>query len=505
MSEIDDLVAVYGRIDDAVQHDPDLLPKVAAMLPPYRYGAAGWYRSLQDWQQAEETPQLVNPRDLGTALDNLRNAAESAPDTPSDTDYEAWATRHWLNGRRMLASTTLGRIQGYLGLSGDAEPQALLTGIAADPAGDGSGPQQLHNHLRRAADYPNIEAWPKMMADARSRGLVADAYVNSTYIPPIASDAGSFRVVRSSSGTSVALRTFLHADDLELAEAKRCLDPAIWSLYRPPWCEMVLLENLPPDTARYREVISSDCQNGGRLSTILDFRTSQPLPDGGGILEYRIPEGRQDQLVSIDEGSLEVRPARPGGKGISFVSTKRVQFAPLKTMPAMPAAALGFLVWALGWDTLAERFIYFLAKHDPPSIPTDPAAQAPQDPALLQDWTTSGGMMALFDLSIAQLQSSLRGYVGSVRSSMNRAASGNYGMTDYLSDLTKLSNDVTSNTTALASLGAQIYGSLADPGVPDAGGGGSPPPGQPDGPQPTRPPSSGSSNRAAGPGPSKPQ
>src|ERR1700722_16345897 len=421
MSEIDDLVAVFGRIDDAVQHDPDLLPKVAAMLPPYRYGAAGWYRAFQDWQRDDASPQLVNPRDLDTALDNLQNPDESAPTVPPETDYEAWATRHWLNSRRMLASSTLGRIQGYLGLSGGGKPHALWGATAADPDGDGSGPQQLHSHLRRAADYPNIEAWPDMMADARSRDLVAAAYVNSTYIPPIASDPGSFRVVRSSSGTSVALRTYHHAADLELADAKRCLNPAIWKLYRPPWCEMDAIDRIAPDVERYREAISADCQNVDRLSPVLDFRTSQPLPDGGGILEYRIPEGEQNQLVSIDEGSLEVRPAQHGAKGVSFVTTKRVQFAPLRNMPTMPAAALGFFVWALGWDTLAERFIYTLAEHDPPSlVPKDQSATAPQGPVLPEDWTSSGGMTTLLDLGFAQWQSYVRGCVGSVRSSMNR-------------------------------------------------------------------------------------
>ena len=486
MSEIDDLVAVFGRIDDAVQHDPDLLPKVSAMLPPYRYGAAGWYRAFQGWQQADDNPQLVNPRDLVTALDNLQNPA--AQDPPAPDDYEGWATRHWLNGRRMLASTTLGRIQGYLGLPSEAEPHALLSGIAANPGGPGTGPEQLHNHLRRAADYPNIEAWPKMMADARSQGLVANENLNSTFIPPIASNPGSFRVVRSSSGTSVALRTYLYAKGLDLAEAEQCLNPAIWDHYRPPWCQMMLLEQIAPDVARYLEVISADCQNGGQLSTVLDFRSSEPLPDGGRILEYRIPEGKQNQLVSIDEGSLEVRPARAGVKGISFVTTKRVQFAQMANMPAIPAAALGFLVWALGWDTLAERFVYFLAKNGSLSD-SDPPNQGPGDPqppALPQDWTSSGGMMAMFDLGFTQWQSSVRGYVGSVRSSMNRAASGNYGIAEYLSDLTKLSNDVTNNATALASLGAQIYGSVAGSDGPGAGGGGGPQPRQP-APQPPDP------------------
>ena len=379
MSELDDLVAVYGRIDDAVQHDPDLLPKVAAMLPPYRYGAAGWYRPFREWQQEGNGPDLFDHRDVGTALHNLQNPDESAPGTPVPDDYAGWATRHWLNARRMLASATLGRIQGNVDLPSDAEPHALVNGIAADSTNGGQ--QRLHDHLRTAAAYPNMEAWPDMMESARSQPqpLVAAPYMNSTYVPPIASDPGSFRVVHSPSGPGIALRTHYHALDLGLADTKRCLDPTTWSDYKPPWCHM---DPVGPRTAdgvqQYREVISADCTRGGELTTLLNFR-SWGLPDGGMILEYRLPEN-SNQHVSIDEGSLEIRPARPDTGGIHFVTTKRVQFSALRNMPTMPTAALGFLVWVLGWDTLAQRFLYFLAQGKPPRlVATDQTAAPPPD------------------------------------------------------------------------------------------------------------------------------
>ena len=118
MGELDDLLAVYGRIDDAVVEDPDLQPKVAAMLPPYRQGARGWYRAYQDWQQAQGNVQLAEHRDVGTALDNLQNPEESAPVPPEDDDERGWASRHWLNGRRMLAERDPRTDPGFCGPSG---------------------------------------------------------------------------------------------------------------------------------------------------------------------------------------------------------------------------------------------------------------------------------------------------------------------------------------------------------------------------------------------------
>ena len=70
---------------------------------------------------------------------------------------------------------------------------------------------------------------------------------------------------------------------------------------------------------------------------------------------------------------------------------------------------------------------------------------------------------------------------------MERASSGSYGMADYLSDLTKLSTEVTNNTMAVASMGAQIYRSVASSDGQQAGGAGGQQVGQPAA-QPAAPP-----------------
>ena len=468
MSELDDLVAVFGGIDDAVAADPSLRPKVAAMLPPYRQPAHGWYRALQDWQQVDGNPTLAEYRDVGEALNNLQDGSQVT--SPPPDDHEAWASRNWLNARRMLASATLSRIPGSVD-TGGADPRSLVRGLAADATG-----QQLHSQLRRAGDYPGIRAWPKMMADTRAQSLVDPTYDASTYVPPLPWDSGSFRVVSSQiKGTSVALRTHLHVTKLDLVQAKQCLDPAIWKKYQPPWCDMIPLGAPPglPGVERYRELIAADCGQNPKLSTVLDF-LYQDVPDGGGILQYRIPDGPAvggtDGFVTIDEGSLEVRPARAPYTGIHFVTTKRIQFESLRQMPTMTAAGLGFLVWVLGWDTLAERFIYYLARIEGVQPSVVPTAQADAD-STLQDLPSDGGIMALLELGISGWENSLRKCIGSVRSSVQQAASGNYGLADYLSDLTTVSNEVTTTTTALASMGAQMWRAVANAGGPEDGGG----------------------------------
>jgi hypothetical protein len=489
MGELDDLLSVYGRIDDAVVEDPDLQPKVAAMLPPYRQGARGWYRAYQDWQRAQGSVQLAQGRDVATALDNLQNPEESAPAPPDQDDAPGWANRHWLNGRRMLASATLGRIQNSIDLPTDADPQALLSGIATGTTGGtGGGVLELHRHLRRTAEYPSVESWPPMMADARDRGLVVDQYRNSTYVPPISWEPGSFRVVSSASGTSVALRTYYHATDLDLDEAKQCLNPGDWQRYQPPWCRMTKLADIGPNIWRYLEVVSTNCDANVGLTTVLDFRY-RDVPDGGAILEYRIPDGpplpESDHLVSIDEGSLEVRPSPAGVGGISFVTTKRIQFAAMRNVPPMPAAVLGFLVWVLGWDTLAERFIYFLARQNPPNLVLKDQPQTAGGIGVPLGAPGSGGLATLLNLGLSGWENYLRSSVGSFRTSVERAAAGNYGVADYLRDLAKLSNEVTSNATAAASLAVQLYRAASDssnpkrPGGSDSGAAVKPPPATP--------------------------
>jgi hypothetical protein len=470
MSQLDHLVTVYGLIDDAVVENPDLLPRVAAMLPPYRVeGCAGWYRSLQDWQE-ETGVQLVAPdalerRGFASALTGLAEPLVDADfEAQAQTDVEVdqrWATQHWLDGRSTLASATLGRIEGDLNLSDDEDPALLLNGIALDDL----SAQRFHSDMRRVGDYQDIDSWSTMMDRAVVRNQFTASYQDSTLAPrvapsllqPITSYPDAFRVVPSPTmGTSVAFRTHHHLPDLSLDDAERCLIPEDWDKYNPPWCEMRPMA----DPGCYLEVISADCSDPahGRLETILEFQ-KRGLPDGGQILGYRIPDGSATGLVTIDEGSLEVRPARPPEVGIHFVTTKRIQFRPLRRMPTPTAAAIGFLVWVLGWDSMAERFIYFLARN-PTTATRGPVSASPMGPS------SDGGVATVLDLSVSGLQTYVKECVDSVTCSMRRAAAGDYGLTDYLSDLTKVSKKVTSNTTALAAMAASMCETA--PGSPPA-------------------------------------
>jgi len=495
MSQLDDLVTVYGRIDDAVVENPDLLPKVAAMLPPYRQeGVAGWYRSLQDWQQ-ETGVQLVEPqalerRSFAAAQTGLSAPLPGAGGGAGVNVNRSWATQHWLDGRRALADSTLARIEGQLGPSDAVDPTLLLSGIALNDL----SAQRFHSDMRRTADFPDIDSWHTMIGQAAVRNQFHARYQDPTLAPrivpnllqPISSHPDSFRVVSSPTmGTSVAFRTHHHLTNLDLADAEKCLVPKDWAKYNPPWCEMRPLATAPGDPERYEEVISADCRDPGhgRLVTTLEFQ-KVGLPDGGQILGYRIPDGFVTGLVTIDEGSLEVRPARQPGGGIHFVTTKRIQFRPLRRMPTPAAAAIGFLVWVLGWDSLAERFIYFLSRNG------TTASSPPVSVSFPEPTPGDGGVATLLDLSVSGLKNYVGECIGSVKCSMDRAAAGDYGLTDYLSDLTKLSQKVTGNAAALAAMAASMCETTS------SSGSGSPPSG-PTGDPPPKPPGSTSAGPVA--------
>ena len=478
MSELGDLVAVYGRIDEAVVQDRALLPKVAAMVPPYHQGVAGWYQVLADWrrQDPEHVPVSELPGDLHAALSSLGGSVDE-PDESQGPAHEAWATRHWLNARRLLATATLGRIQGYVA---DAPSDAELCNLHAHMTPDVDHAHKLLRHLRRADAYPDIRSWPRMMADAHSQGLITDKYLPSTVVAPIVSDADAFRVVHSRIlGPSVAFRTYHHIRNLDVASAANALDASLWERYNPPWCAMTPLP-APAGIRRFVEEVAADCTTGPRLITVLDFKHSGPLSSGGGILEFRIPDGpllrESSGLVTIDEGSLEIRPDHSGDGTLHFITTKRVQFSSMKQMPSMMVAAFGFLVWILGWDSLSERFLYFFARQGDPGAPVDvvpaqePSAYAlPPMPSLLSA-SRSGDAGTLFNIGFSWWQTYLRNCIDSARSWVDRAASGRYGLGDYVADMTAASEMIASNTVAIAGLGAQMWREMSDSGGGGTGG-----------------------------------
>ena len=49
MSELTDLMAVYGAVDEAVVRDPDRRARVAELVPIYAEGGGGWYDDFRKW------------------------------------------------------------------------------------------------------------------------------------------------------------------------------------------------------------------------------------------------------------------------------------------------------------------------------------------------------------------------------------------------------------------------------------------------------------------------
>ena len=126
MSELADLMAVFGAVDRAVVGDERrLLPAVASLVPEYNQRAAGWFDGVRTWAEQAgralategqeydvQPPDLSELPDAGTALDNLI-AVEPDPG---------------LVGRRLLAVALLSRVQPVHATT----PPDLSTGSVSD-------------------------------------------------------------------------------------------------------------------------------------------------------------------------------------------------------------------------------------------------------------------------------------------------------------------------------------------------------------------------------------
>src|SRR6188472_1772706 len=82
MSEAEDLLAIYGAVDVAVEdaETAETRPRVAALIPLYDSPEVHWYRDFLDWRRDSgvELPQSVGVTDESVAL-ALRNLSDTVP------------------------------------------------------------------------------------------------------------------------------------------------------------------------------------------------------------------------------------------------------------------------------------------------------------------------------------------------------------------------------------------------------------------------------------------
>jgi hypothetical protein len=519
MSELGNIIEVFGAIDEEVVAEPELTPKVAAFLPAYAQGAAGWYQATNAWyaalvaarQAVAPPPAAAGPPPAEAAagkgekkprkkVDKTADAADvieqpadprflahtlqALADTPSPPD-DPWA------GRRLLGIALLHRSMAPSGESSDALAPVTTDDLAKALAPLMPPPVPAASRARAAvaaaaraqdersyallaglgdeAKYPNLAAWPTLLKDMSSAGLIHAGVATKQMVPAL------WEVTRSptSRGPAVAFATHHRFHGVDPAAIGVILDPQNWAKYNPPWCGMTedavgaqgRAFGTPGIGQRFLEVVADDCAPAGsplyKFTTCLDFLKS-PLPDKSGtVLEYRLVPHQGDGAITVDEGTLVVREV---GNAVDVITTKRVQFRALRGMTRLDAAMVAQFVWVLGYASLAERFVNVIMAGASAGAKVQALHPSAGGPVATTPPSTPG---ASLDAVIMETMQDCR---SGFSSSFDKISKGQYGVGEYAADVVKVSGHGRRQTAALAGLWTKVLAGAGDPAAPSGSG-----------------------------------
>jgi hypothetical protein len=343
MSELEDLIAVYGAVDTAVQEEAEpngeLRARVTALLPLYESPRVHWYRDFV----ADARRRGVEPPPLDEALARL----SKPPATPR------------LAARRLLGLWA--GVQAVPELKPDGElGRHVANALGGVVAQEGLGEEddtvrRLHELM--AADIPHgdiqspDQAWEFLMV----------AIGGSVDVPGLGPRPCSGSLVQVDgplySGPAAALETEFVVDDLAFDKAIRFLSPEKWPDCCDFWCDMVpVQQGVPNGVHRFREYVSTDCTNqaGALFSAhaVLDF-TFISLP-GAAITNYDLAPGQPQPDMLVDCGSLVVRQME---NGIHVKTTKR-----LAMNRAYSGQALSMVACVLGYGDSGKDLMFNCAR-----------------------------------------------------------------------------------------------------------------------------------------------
>ncbi len=490
MSELAALMTIYGAIDDAVVENPGLTPTVAALLPAYDQGAAGWFDWAVNWTEQAAAVQAGEPV-APVARPSIDDALRELADPEVYTDL--WATR------RLLAIAVLSRITADPTIAPSRIFAQRLTDLDADIAGalvpvvenavlpdylnSDEAAGELLDLLRDTRSYPTIEHWSLLTADGIRRGLIPDAVGRQVMIPC------SWTVIPSTAagGVAVAFETRMRVRGAPMADIEQILTPTDWTNFRPPWCEMAPRTGVLPGTNRIKEVIGLKCRPDAypyfqrfRLATILDFKYTDDLPVvadngppvNGKALEYRLADDQRegDGLVTVDEGSLVLWFQ---DKEVHVVTSKRIQFKPLARTSSTVAARLAQFVWHFGYVSLVEFFIYSVVGgtgyvvHVDRSDRTKAVTSGKSSPTGPKQTVTAPRPTPASQQLASAVQEAMDECWGGVSTSLTKMAAGQYGPAAYVGDLSKLTSHVGRHGARFLKVGAALTAErLSGPGTP---------------------------------------
>ncbi|MGZ6968390.1 MAG: hypothetical protein ACXVKN_11695 [Acidimicrobiia bacterium] len=348
MSELSDLVGVLGAIDDYVVEHPELIPEVAQLLRPYRYGAAGWFPVFREWVASRPDLDDESHVEIPTLDDGLRGLSEL------DEDSE-----HQDVGLRLLTIAVLGRANGDYAPDGanvDLTLGALsIPGLAA---GDTGRAEKLLQLLTDSARFPTAQQWDTMMQLA-----VEERLIEPDSAQPLRCRGEIVEVdLAGHPHPASAITTRLIADDLAFDDATGFLDPSQWPKCCPAWCAMNPANPAPDGSERYEEIIGLACPQP-LLTTCLEFKKVTATTPRMALVGYVLsppstPDCLSDGEVLVDEGSIEVRDRAPD-PGVSVTTTKRVLF---KSVPPGPLAMFSCI---FGYADMGDLLLYRCARRHP--------------------------------------------------------------------------------------------------------------------------------------------
>lgn len=343
MSEIEDLIGIYGFIDQAVVEDPSLVEVVAPFFGPYQHGAAGWFDEFTAWAAAlldREASELFPP--LETALGNLS-------DIPMHGRMAA---------RRLLLVAVAARVLDHSGTDTEVVDSDLVGALALEEIDD-DGRSSLLALLRDPATFGSLSDWAALLNRASEEGLIPHSLAIQAAAPPCAGTVVLVDVAGDLDPVAV-LETSFCTTELTLERAKRFLEPVNWPGCSSFWCEMTPTAPSAAGNPTYHEVVSVNCANKTTVWTAeacLEFRMA-PLPDDGALVTYNLCEGHPQTgaLILVDSGTLTVQQIGPE---VCVHTTKRILFDHPFSGPS-----LAMLTCALGYAAIAEDLVFSCALAD---------------------------------------------------------------------------------------------------------------------------------------------
>ncbi|MEQ1786785.1 MAG: hypothetical protein ABL966_07015 [Acidimicrobiales bacterium] len=361
MTEIQDLIGIYGAVDRAISADPGLAELAAPFLGPYTDGAAiGWFDEHTAWT-SERT---------GIA------PADQYPDLESAlVDLATIAPRGRMLARRLLAMTVAARVLGEVA---DVHDPVFVAPLAVDGlAADLDGADRLIELMLDDLLFPDLGSWEAFVTQAFAEGLVAESVLRQSTAPPCSGKLVMVDV-HGDPDPVATISSHFCTDQLTLEQAKRFLDPAVWPRCSSLWCEMEQTGVSKAGNPVYREVVSVDCEHRDQVWTAeacLEFKLVN-LPDGGALLTYDLCEGspKPGDMVVVDSGSLTVVQT---GNQVCVWTTKRIKFDHPFSGPS-----LALLTCALGYGAVAEDLVFSCALAD--GTTTEGSPFPGQDPPITQ-------------------------------------------------------------------------------------------------------------------------